>query len=181
MGHDSDCDWDGILIYSSIHIGWFRIRAYIHHEKSRLLYLLKLNLINNSVNLFKPPQRLGLATVPRSQPHSPWCGAPSIGCIAAIIPSPTLTNWLHDQGLIAYIIQRHTIEYNWNHDSFSASGSGWKISWRLASSSDAVGRSNGSVDQQTFNISHNLFHSSRIRSPIRVGGFERSSALLFSP
>ena len=51
---------------------------------------------------------------------------------------------------------------------------GWKILRSLASSSDAVGRSNGSGDQQTTKTSHRLFHSSRIRRPLRLGGFERS-------
>ena len=52
------------------------------------------------------------------------------------------------------------------------------ISESLASRSDAVGRSRGSADQQTTNISHNLFQSSSLRRPIRRGGFERSFALL---
>ena len=59
-----------------------------------------------------------------------------------------------------------------HHDSF------WKILRRFASSSDAVGLSSGSGDQQITKTSHSLFHSSSIRRPLRLGNFERSSAVL---
>ena len=57
---------------------------------------------------------------------------------------------------------------------------GCKILRRFASSSDAVGRYNGSGDQQTTKMSHRSFHTLGFSNPVRIGGFERSSEELSS-
>ena len=111
--------------------------------------------------------------------------------------------WLHDSNRTMQVVQIRLVRTYYRHalmcvdlklfwpgvctiqlgtiEIMIYSESGWKILRRLASSSDAVGRSNGSVDQQSTKMSHSSFHSTRFRRPVRRGVFERSYALLSPP
>ena len=111
--------------------------------------------------------------------------------------------WLHDSNRTMQVVQIRLVRTYYRHalmcvdlklfwpgvctiqlgtiEIMIYSESGWKIIRRVASSSDAVGRSNGSVDQQSTKMSHSSFHSTRFRRPVRRGVFERSYALLSPP